>query len=151
MVGLLPVKTASLHDQDFFLAKQFTSKLLVVLDWINSRVKTRKHIKSRFWFDDRHAGDFRQQVVSAVTLSAQPTAGCDKIVDALIAAESSLDRELSRSIRAEPHRRKHVQPFDIITRLALVARNDHPSSPVAARAIIFAQTVKCHKQNIVGQ
>ena len=89
--------------------------------------------------DHRNAGDGREHFVGNVALTTQPPALTNKVVDRLVAAERSLDRVLSRNVGAELHIGEHVETFDEVLCIALVARNDHPASAVAAGTVGFRE------------
>jgi hypothetical protein len=72
-----------------------------------------------------------------VALAREPAARCDQVVDALVAAEGGLDRQLARGVRAQSHRGEHAKPLDVVGGVALLARDDHPASAVAARAVVL--------------
>ncbi len=81
----------------------------------------------------------------------QATAGSDQIIDALVAAQRGLDRELPRHVGAQAHRGQHVQAFDVVPGVALLARHDHPAGAIAAGAVVLRQAVEGDEQHVVGQ
>ena len=93
----------------------------------------------------------RDQLVGQVTLLAQPTALTHQLVDALVAAQSRLNRPLTGHVGTQTHVREHVQALDVVARVLFVTRNHHPTRAVAARAVAFGQRVESQGQHILRQ
>ncbi len=151
MIRLAPVEAGALHDQHLLLRQQLVGELLVVGDRVQLRVEAREHVERRLGLDHRHAGDLRQQVVGQVALARETPARCDQVLDALVAAECGLDRELPRRVGAQAHRGQHVEALDVVLGVPLRARHHHPAGTVAAGAIVLRQPVEGDAQHVVGQ
>src|SRR5450755_2971533 len=142
VVGPRPVEARPLDDQHLLLGEQLVGELLVVLDRVDRRVELREHVERRLRLDAADAGNRSQQLVGEVALAAQAPARGDQVVDALVAAERGLDRELPRRVRAQAHRGEHAQALDVIAGVPLLPGDDHPAGAIAARAIVLRQAVE---------
>src|ERR1035441_3286990 len=114
MISPRPVEAGALDDQHLLLCQQLVGELLVVLDRIERRVEPREHVERRLRL---HAADARnggEQLVRQLALPAQAPARRDEIVDALVATQRRLDRELPRRVRAQAHRSQHAEAFDVV-------------------------------------
>mmetsp|Transcript_12848 Transcript_12848/g.30055 ORF Transcript_12848/g.30055 Transcript_12848/m.30055 type:complete len:252 (-) Transcript_12848:3220-3975(-) len=151
VVVLGPVEAGALHDQHLLLGQQLVGELLVVGDRVDLGVQAREHVERRLRLDDANARDLREQLVGQVALVAQPAGRGDEILDALVAAQGCLDRELARGVRAQAQRGQHVQALDVVTRMALLAADHHPAGAVAAAAVVLGQAVERDDEHIVGQ
>lgn len=151
MVRMRPVEAGALDQQHLFLLQQFGDESLVVLDRINLRVKLREHVQRRLRLDTSHPGDGRNQFVRDIALAAQAPAFLDQVIDALITAQGGLDAVLARRIGAQAHRSKHVETFDVILGMPLVARHYQPAGTIAAGAVILRQAVEGNGQHVIGQ
>ena len=151
MVGRGPVEAGALHDQHLLLGQQLVGELLIVDDRVHLRIELREHVQRGLGLDHADARDLRQQLVGQVALAAQPPARGHQVLDALVAAERGLDRQLPRRVGAQAHRGQHVQPLDVVAGMALVAGDDHPAGAVAAGAVVLAQAVEGDEQHVVGQ
>ena len=125
--------------------------MLVVVDRVACRVEPREQVQRRLGLDAGHAGNRREQVVREVALAGEPAARRDQVVDALVAAERGLDRELAGHVGAQAHRGEDVQALDVVLRVALVARDHHPARAVAAGAVVLRQAVEGDEQHVVGE
>src|SRR5687767_1446785 len=146
-----PVEARTLHDQNLLLLEQLEHELLVVLDRVHRRIEPRKKIQRRLRLDAGHSGDRGDHVVGEIALLRETAAGRDQVVDALVAAERRLDRELARNVRAQPHRGEDVEAVDVILRVALVTGDDHPAAAIAARPVVLGQAVEGDEQHVVGK
>src|SRR5688572_12820290 len=151
VIGRGPVEPGSLHDQNLLLLEQIENELLVVLDRVHRRIEPRKQIQRRLRLDAGHAGDRGDHVVGEIALLRETAAGRDQVVDALVAAERRLDRELARNVRAQPHRGEEGEAVDVILGVALVTGEDHPPAAVAARPVVLRQAVESDDQHVVGK
>src|SRR5438045_839296 len=113
VVGRGPVEAGALHDQNLLLGEQLVGELLVVGDRVQLRVEPGEHVQRRLRLHDAHARDLREQLVGQVALPAEPSDRRDQVLDALVAAERGLDRELARGVRAQAHRGQHVEALDV--------------------------------------
>src|SRR5258705_11548992 len=101
VVGLRPVEAGALHDDHFFFGKQFIGELLVVGDGVHLRVELGKHVERGLGLDHAHTRDLRQKVVGQIALPAQPPGGRHQVLDALVAAQRGLNRQLPRRVGAQ--------------------------------------------------
>ncbi len=133
VIGMRPVEARTLNQQHLLLLQQLGNELLVVLDRIDLRIKPREHVQRRFRLDATDAGDRRNQFMGDIALATQTAAFLDQIVNALITAKCRLDPMLARRIGAQAHRSQHIEAFDVILGMALVARDHHPAGTIPAR------------------
>ena len=146
-----PVEAGALHHQHLLLGQQFVGELLVVGDRVDLGVEAREHVQRRLGLDHADAGDLRQQLVGQVALLAQPPARCHQVLDALVAAQRGLDRQLPRRVGTQPQRGQHVQALDVVAGVALFTRDHHPAGAVAAGAVVLGQAVEADEEHVVGQ
>ena len=121
MVRGLPVKARALHQHDLGFLEQFQEKLLVVFDGIHLGVQAREHIQSSLRLHTRHARNSGDELIGQVALLAQTTTLAHQIVDALVAAQSSLDCPLTWHVGTQAHVREHVEALDVISCRLFVA------------------------------
>ena len=55
----------------------------------------------------------------------------------VVTTQGSLYCKLSRNIGAQAHRGQHVQAFNVIFRVFLFTRHDHPAGTIAARPVVL--------------
>jgi hypothetical protein len=151
VVGLGPVETGALHDQQFFLQQQVVHHLLIVLDVVYLGIQLGEHVDGALGLDAGHPGDLVEQLPGLVPLLAQPATGQHQLVDALVAAQRRLDAVLHGHVGAQPHGGEHLQPLDIVPGQVLGATEHHPALAEAGGAIALRQAVEGGHQHVVAQ
>ena len=86
-------------------------------------------------------------IVRALALLEQPSTRRDKLADALIAAQRSLNGMLRWHVSAQTHRGQHLQTFDIAFGVLLRSVQYHPAAETG-HAVGFGQPVEGHGQQI---
>jgi hypothetical protein len=114
VIGCRPIEAGALHDQHLLLREQVVGKLPVVGDRVDLGIEPRKHVERRFGLDDTDTGDLAQQLVREIALAAQPTGGRDQVIDALVATQRRLDRQLPGRVGAQAQRGQHVEALDVV-------------------------------------
>src|SRR5690606_4065485 len=77
--------------------------------------------------------------------------GQDQFVDALVAAQRRLHRELRGHVGTQAHVGQNLQPFDVVAGLVLGAAEDHPAGAEAGQPVRFGQTVEGDDEQVVAQ
>ena len=139
MIRHWPVESASLNQHDAGFLQQFEKELLVIGNRVKRWIEPWKHVQGSGRLDASDTGDGGDQLVRQVTLPAQAAPFSHQIIDALVATQRGLNGPLSRHVGTEPHVREHVKPLDVIDCRFLVARNNHPTGPVAAGTVTLGQ------------
>ena len=103
MVGRVPVEGATVDEEDLFAAQQVKDEALVVADVEALDVNFDEAVECAHRFGHGETGDGVDFLPGEVALFAQTSAGAGEVVDALVAAERSLDGVLCRHVGAEAH------------------------------------------------
>ena len=143
-----PVERRAVHHQQLLLQQQVENELLVVDDGADVRIDAREHVQRATRLDDRHPGNFAEELAGPVSLLKQTATGKDEFIDALVAAKRCLNRVLRRDVGTQPHRGEHVQAFQIAPGPLLRAGNRHPARAETRHPVGLRQTVERQAQQI---
>ena len=151
MVGAYPVEACALDEQDFFTHEQVVDEFHVVMNAVHFGIDFGEHIHRAHWFDAGNSGNLVDQFPCLIALFQQATAGQDKLVDALIAAQGRLNSVLHRCIGTQTHGREHVEAFDIAFGMMFRAVEHHPALAETGHAVGFGEAVKRNGQQVGGE
>ena len=94
-----------------------------------------ENIKSRFRRHRRQSVNLRDRVTDALSLLINPSARQQKLIHLRPVFQRRRDDVLRGHIRAQPHRREHIDPFNVAGRPSRIPAQDHPAAPVAGDAV----------------